>query len=392
MIRRLEVKGLNDRVDGNHDLHFHEDLNVITGANGSGKTTLLKLIWYLISGHLAQILTEIPFHTISIQTDLFNLTMARVKPDQVTFDYNFDEEGEYEFVVINPETRRIDRKDVDWVNTLEKRIARASKRSLFFPTFRRIEGGFSRVTTDTDDSTMRFLTPPTLEMLQISMLRLSDEVSINGHKFVASISTEDLKELLTEKYADIYEVISTRQSRVLEDISREIQNNPDRDKVSDTPQDASAVLSAIQKVNKEREQLSKPFSVLSELSRRILRYSAIRVTGRTVPGETTDGITLGEGRDGITVGETKDAISSDKLSAGEKQMLSFLCYNAFSENAAIFIDEPELSLHVDWQRRLFPTLLEQGQKNQFFVATHSPFIYTKYPDKEFMLGDDRGGV
>lgn len=106
--------------------------------------------------------------------------------------------------------------------------------------------------------------------------------------------------------------------------------------------------------------------------------------------ETTDGITLVESRDGITVGEVKDAISSDKLSAGEKQMLSFLCYNVFSEGTIIFIDEPELSLHVDWQRRLFPTLLEKGQRNQFFVATHSPFIYTKYPDKEFMLDDTRG--
>ena len=142
------------------------------------------------------------------------------------------------------------------------------------------------------------------------MLRFSDEVSINGHKFIASISTEDLSELLTQKYVDIYEAISTRQSQVLEEISREMQNNPDKDKVSEIPQDASAVLEAIQKVNKEREQLSKPFSVLSELSRKILRYDAIRVTGRVVRGETTDGITLGEGRDGITVGKTKDAISS----------------------------------------------------------------------------------
>ena len=92
-----------------------------------------------------------------------------------------------------------------------------------------------------------------------------------------------------------------------------------------------------------------------------------------------------------TLEEAKEAISSDKLSAGEKQMLSFLCYNAFSDNMPIFIDEPELSLHVDWQRLLFPTLLKQGQKNQFFVATHSPFIYAKYPDKEFLLNDNRGG-
>ena len=372
--------------------NFIRDLNIITGANGSGKTTLLKLLWYLISGHLQEILAEIPFRTVSIQTDLFDLTMERVEPDQVTFDYKFDkEEGVYEFVVINAETERIDKKDMDWVNVLEKRIARTTKRSLFFPTFRRIEGGFSRVTRDTDDSRMRFLAS-TPEMLQASMSRFSEEISINGHKFVASISTADLNELLTQKYADISEVIIERQAQVLEEISKEIENNPDRGEVSKMPQNASAVLDAIQEVNKEREQLNKPFSVLSELAGKILRYRAIHVTGRVVRGEATGGITLGVGKDGITVGEAKDAILSDKLSAGEKQMLSFLCYNAFSEGMAIFIDEPELSLHVDWQRRLLPTLLGQEQKNQFFIATHSPFIYTKYPDKEFMLDDDRGGV
>ena len=386
MIRRLIIKGLNNRI--NADLEFHSDLNIITGANGSGKTTLLKLLWYFISGRLEQILAEIPFHSISIQTDLFDFSMERVKLDRVTFDYGFGkEEKVYEFIIIDAETGRISRKDVDMVNVLEKQIARTTKRSLFFPTFRRIEGGFSR-TPDAEVSDVRVLSVP--EMLQVSMLRFSDEVSINGHKFIASISTEDLGELLTQKYADIYEEISTRQSQVLEDISREMQNSPDKDKVSEIPQDPSTVLNAIQKVNEEREQLSKPFSVLSELSRKILRYDAIRVTGRVVRGETTDGITLAEGRDGITVGEVKGAITSDKLSAGEKQMLSFLCYNVFSEGMAIFIDEPELSLHVDWQRRLLPTLLKQGQKNQFFVATHSPFIYSKYPDKEFMLDDDRG--
>ena len=76
MIRRLIVKGLNNRI--NADLEFHSDLNIITGANGSGKTTILKLLWYLISGHLKQILAEIPFHSIAIQTDLFFLSMERV--------------------------------------------------------------------------------------------------------------------------------------------------------------------------------------------------------------------------------------------------------------------------------------------------------------------------
>ena len=392
MIRYLKVKGLNKRLDG--EFEFNEDLNIFTGANGSGKTTLLKLLWYLISGHLEQILVEIPFRSIAIQTDLFALSIERVKPDEVIFDYRFGkEEGIYEPIAIDAETGRVNRTDIDRVNSLEKRIAESSKGSLFFPTFRRIEGGFSigsKSSADTEDVAVLRLLSSTTEKLLNAISQLSEDMSTDRHRFIFSVSTMDMIKLLPQKYLDIYQEISNLQSQVLENISREIQNNPDKDKVGEIPKSASALLEAIQQVDKETEQLRKPFSVLSELTRKILRYNAIQVTEKLVLGETTDGITFGEGRDDIAIGEINDAISSDKLSSGEKQMLSFLCYNAFYKNTAIFIDEPELSLHVDWQRRLFPTLLEQGQNNQFFAATHSPFIYTKYSDKEFLLDEDRG--
>lgn len=387
MIQYLKVDGLNNRLDD--EFEFNQDVNIFTGPNGSGKTTLLKLIWYLISGHLEHILSEIPFSSLSIKTDSFSLTMLQKKSDEIELKLKFiGEELVTKPINVDSDTKVIDRKNIDEVNELQKRIAQTTKSSLFFPTFRRIEGGFSKDPRDLEDSVRTLL--PLSEMLQITMFRFSSDVSVNGHKFIASISTEDISELLTQKHADIYEEINDRQSQVLEDISEKIQNNPNKDRVTENSKDASAVLNAIQNVNMERDKLSKPFSVLSELTRKILRYKAIRVTGRIVRGETSDGITLGEGRDGITVGETKDAISSDMLSAGEKQMLSFLCYNAFYKKTAVFIDEPELSLHIDWQRPLFPTLLEQGQYNQFFVATHSPFIYTLYPDKEFMLNDTQG--
>lgn len=386
MIRSLEVKELNNKLS--QPFEFNEDLNIITGPNGSGKTTLLKLIWYLISGHLEQILSEIPFSSLSIETDTFSLTMAQTKTDEIELKSEFTGEKPVPKTInIDPKMKVIDRKNIDAVNELERRIAHTTKNSLFFPTFRRIEGGFSKDSRDIKDSVGRLL--PLSEMLQMTMTRFSYDVSVNGHKFIASISTEDIGELLTQKYADIYEEITHLQSQVLADISEKMQNSPDKDEVSDNSQDAPTVLDAIQKVNNERNMLSKPFSVLSELTRKILQYNAIHVTGRTIRGETTEGVTLVEGRDGITVGKAKHAISADILSAGEKQILSFLCYNAFSKNTAVFIDEPELSLHVDWQRLLFPILLQQETGNQFFVATHSPFIYTKYPDKEFMLNEDR---
>ena len=64
---------------------------------------------------------------------------------------------------------------------------------------------------------------------------------------------------------------------------------------------------------------------LSELTRSILQYQAIRVSGGGTREEDTEGITLGEEVDETALGTVEEAIASERLSSGEKQMLSFLC-------------------------------------------------------------------
>ena len=379
MIKSLSVKGLNHRIDA--DLEFNEDLNIVTGRNGSGKTTLLKLIWYLISGKLEQIIHEIPFQFVSIQTESFSFAIARIVPNKITVSAEFSgEKG-------TGGTGSVEQFEKELQAELSRKIVSTTQRSLFFPTFRRIEGGFSGTRSSfagnipiagfdrfhTDRPNGKY-TDRATERLQDALSQLSAELSANDHEFIASISTDDIGQLLEQKYGDVHKEISNLQSKVLDEISQRLEDVP-------------SVMTDIQQVADERNRLLKPFSVLSELTQSILQYEAIRIGGRDALGEATEGITLGEGTEGTALEGAKEAIASDKLSSGEKQMLSFLCYNAFSENTPIFIDEPELSLHVDWQRILLPTLLEQGTGNQFFIATHSPFIYAKYPDKEIPLGD-----
>ena len=388
MIKSLSVKGLNHRIDA--DFEFNEDLNIITGKNGAGKTTLLKLLWYLISGNLARIFLDIHFQRVSIRTSLFSLSLERDKPykGKNTFNYiNYElrerwlrEHDRY------PDTEISINRFADLEDSSD-RIAKLTKGSLFFPSFRRIEGGYVR-RGEIDGPERK--TNSAMETLQKSLDDFSSELSRNGHRFIASISTNDIGQLLSQKYGDVHIKISERQSKVLDDISEKIQVAAGGEIESVPSQTTPSVLSEIQQLADERDRLRRPFVALSELTRSILQYQAIRVSGRSARGEGTDGITLGETFSETTLGTVEEAIASDKLSSGEKQMLSFLCYNAFSENEAIFIDEPELSLHVDWQRLLLPTLLEQGTENQFFIATHSPFIYAKYPDKEIPLGDDGG--
>ena len=373
MIRRLQVKGLNNRIDAS--MNFNEDLNIITGRNGSGKTTLLKLIWYLISGNLERILPEISFKVVSIETDAFFLSMMQVGVNKCAIDYRFANRDtsilDFEVPPRSIETEKI--------NALNMRIVDATQGSLFFPTYRRIEGGFSRLSrySFADDPVKyrhsnlreRRVTDGTTDMLQEVVSRLSNQVSAFNHKFIASISTHDIVELLTEKYADV----SKKTNDLYVKLSKEISQKTSDTTASDDANPALAdIKKSVEQFTKEQDLLLRPFSVLSKLIPEIFEYEGIKAT------------------DAITLGKEQHAIDSVLLSSGEKQMLSFLCYNTFVQNAAIFIDEPELSLHVDWQRRLLPTLLEQGTGNQFFVATHSPFIYSKFPDKEILLGEDRG--
>lgn len=72
-------------------------------------------------------------------------------------------------------------------------------------------------------------------------------------------------------------------------------------------------------------------------------------------------------------------IELSDLSSGEKHILTILGRAALSrKDGAIFIaDEPELSLHLDWQRMILPSIIKLSPKSQIIVATHSPAINAK---------------
>jgi predicted ATP-dependent endonuclease of OLD family len=79
--------------------------------------------------------------------------------------------------------------------------------------------------------------------------------------------------------------------------------------------------------------------------------------------------------------EQKQEIPITSLSSGEKQLFILLS-EALLQNktSQLFIaDEPELSLHIDWQRKILNALLDLNPKAQIIVATHSPEIAGNFP-------------
>ena len=96
-----------------------------------------------------------------------------------------------------------------------------------------------------------------------------------------------------------------------------------------------------------------------------------------------------------------EEIKIDDLSTGEKQIIIrggyILKFQKSIQTNFILIDEPELSLHPEWQKkilqfykRLFTT--EDGKQTaQIIIATHSPFIIhnsSRYNDKVIILNKD----
>lgn len=373
-LNKVSIKGLNSKI--NCDFSFNDDINIVTGINGSGKTAFLKIIWYAISGNIERIAPEISFDSFYLETNLYSISLFFNKEQEV-IDWKYDNnklstEGSFAL-------RRKNYYNKDESDTLNQLIVASPTSSLFFPTFRIIEGGYSMTATDMRKVRREFVDGETIttiaEHTEIheEFNRLSHRLSVLNHKFICSISTHNIVSLLTSRYARVSEQLNNYYLELSTSIIGQIEGV--KSDIRDNKEEAFTILSELQKeardISKKNKELLTPFTVLSELTETIFQHKGIRARS-------------------VTLGESIDAIDSSVLSAGEKQMLSFLCYNAFYENSVIFIDEPELSLHPDWQRRLFPILLKQQASNQFVVATHSPFIYSKYEDKELVMSKEKG--
>ena len=64
------------------------------------------------------------------------------------------------------------------------------------------------------------------------------------------------------------------------------------------------------------------------------------------------------------------------LSSGEKQLLILLIETLLQKNQFfIFLaDEPEISLHIEWQEKIISSIRKLNSSSQIIVATHSPEI------------------
>ena len=71
-----------------------------------------------------------------------------------------------------------------------------------------------------------------------------------------------------------------------------------------------------------------------------------------------------------------DILYPYQLSSGEKQILVILLTVLVQDNrrGVLFMDEPEVSLHVEWQQRLISLIRQLNPNVQIVLTTHSPAV------------------
>lgn len=213
-----------------------------------------------------------------------------------------------------------------------------------------------------------------------------NELNILKEKYIALLrefniindsNNEDAK-----KYSDYFE-------RLLNDVE---ELNSEKNKDRGIHAKFVATYNEIEKI-KKITQLASESEKMKRNARKLIDQFIEVVNNFLLDGE--DGKNIKITNDGTVYFETaytNDKIDITYLSSGEKQLVNLLAHFIFKasdlKNGIFVADEPELSLHLNWQKMFIQQLHHINPKIQLIFATHSPELVGSYRNKIIKIQKD----
>ncbi|MBE9072291.1 AAA family ATPase [Microcystis sp. LEGE 08355] len=440
-IKRLEAIGIHGRFDINLD--FQDGVNIIHGSNGTGKTTVLHILANAVNedfrrfGHL-----KFQKLTITLDDDTEILIEQQNSPQTVTtvfvnnqkiYSYSFaelleeekqEENSEILFSQFSPRyypSSSKKKQDIDlkatyfpafrtmieaWATLDENEIRHFARRS---PNFRKVLRSSARSTELARILFGKFV--PRLEYP--SPIEIEEHINSELTEAQLKIASLD-RNLLSQAFLQFSQAISqsfetddnTKEpdeviTEIIE-LSEKLQNSPfqvNRDQSDDVYNKLIEQLRAFESYPEYKTIASRVLSVYKRslqqrLDAQIKAYSSIERYLESVNGflerkQLKIGSTnspQGRGKLGVKIGDEEDIHSLQILSSGERQVVG-LIYAAshMTGGRVVLIDEPEISLHIDWQRKLLPEMVKQLDEKQLIICTHSAVIASKYLERMIKL-------
>lgn len=419
-IKRVEVSGFQSQRD--ISVAFSENVNFLIGRNGTGKTTFIRLLHAAAMLDLEE-LSRLKFSSITIT--FFDdrehvspaLRIRRQRPGAPPVDIDFradgrssyakyipaDDDIEYPGLAIQRYTAMLNQTfdDALPLTVLRKKISENLLCS-WLPILRsapkRRRGEFYYDEEEPLNRKIRDLMTAVTSYLSTLDSRVSNENSQFQKDAFTSYLSNRLFDISSFSRLNIKDETSTlfemfrELGHYSDDINKRIRrffDNAEKTKNelvhgADTlsVEQASNVISvnalhkivtSFQKYNMNKESILFPKTQFIKILNSLLFNKTARFDeSNTLKISTTE----------IPYDEDDTDLTLYSLSSGERQLLVILT-EALLQQKRKFVylaDEPELSLHVDWQSNLVRTIIEMNENAQIIFATHSPDIVSKYQD------------
>ena len=425
-ITTISVKGLFDRFDHDIILNTEERITIIFGPNGFGKTMILRILNNLFNSSLRS-LNKMPFKEIQITFDTgAALNVRRIQNEEsLHLTYASSEQPATTYV---PDPQNVPHElpfplaIVDDVIPSLVRIGQSEWRDLHTGDILGIEDVLENhgdsLPFDSEQPPHRPAIPSWLKELRDSMPvrfidteRLTDFAAYNRAQRRRRSFSRTLPERTIRRYSE--DLARMVQSTLTDyaTLSQSLdQSFPARLVVEPTTQPPSIdeltdILESVETrriqivdaglLVQEPESLSVPnVGTMDETRRSVLAVYAQDATQKLevfndLYGRVSTFMNIANsrllykrvsvGRDGLTV-ENPDGseVELEMLSSGEQHEIVLLFDLLFgtTQNSLILVDEPELSLHVAWQRAMLTDLQAMASLSEFnaILATHSPQI------------------
>lgn len=384
---RASIGGLAMREES-FDIEFNRDVNVFWGLNGSGKTTLLKILHSALALN-GDILEGLPFKNASVTfySENFENEFTRVvhkipkgsPPKVPRFASSITGLAGYR---AEPEddTSSDEQYTYEWITFPGKPPAR-SMRHRYLPTSRlsdTIPGYYAssrrRVRPeDLTDEAVAAMFAEIIEKIWISYNNDSlSRVQLVQQNGIAKILSSVLLDTDRASRSDPQALGPGHAYRLVRTFFRTLQINVDLGSAEEFSHNYETNTLWQQVVREVRDIQSEVDEIQAPL-RHIERLISELFSGGKRVSLNARGIS-------VSAGEVQIPVSS--LSSGEIQVLRMFVECLAGGTSTIIVDEPELSMHVDWQRRLIGCLQSINPQAQIVFATHSPEIMADISDGE----------
>lgn len=401
------------------DAELFTDVNIIIGANGSGKTTLMSILHAVLSVDVDS-LNEYEFDNVEIKLQSAKSTRTiKVAKFANTTDrfpyvlYTISREKYYVRLVSLEDNLPIQFKRRFLQETSNVRREMEKLVSITTLSVYRIKIDYERANKSKQDSAqispVDHVLQDLIQRLTTYQLELSDKARgvaarlqknvltsllFTGEDKGPKVSLEFDHSVEKKKLLDAFKRLGVSDNKVKLDINKHIEHISasltklsalikDSDQQQDFDLDFISPLERFKQTNHvvslslEAEKEEKEIFKQRDDFLKILRAFITDKDFQFKNGSLT-----------VLKGEE---VPIFKLSSGEKQLIILLAEALLQrEEQAIYIaDEPELSLHVSWQREIVPAIRKLNPNAQIVVATHSPEIAGKYAAKLLNMEDLR---